>query len=254
MLPVLFLALAVLQEPQVQWPTLAEVLADRYVPVEGLPDAARRITSYAVLQDDRWVAIAYYWYGGTDVLPPELRIRAFDRRTKRWRSTILRRGDKDEIGGSADGFARRGRWFYLDTHLTPSAGILLVLAPDLMVRKRLAGWSSLILPDGRVAYEHSMTHFAPVHPGSISLYDPNTDCDVRLYPPKPDPEIGTSERMMDRAIGGVAFRRPSTIEIAVTEEERVWAADGLRSVPAAPKREFTVSCNVARARPRCSNK
>ena len=170
---------------QPAWPTLREELQKHKVDAAHLDDADRQITSYAVDVDDRSFVIAYYWADNSSMLPKQLRVRSLDRRTGIWRQNVF---DADALRvGSIMKVARRGTWIYIDTHLTPSAGALLIVSKDLGQARRVYGWTELLLPDGRVVYHNSMVHFAPFHPGSVSLYDPNTDRDVRLYPAKPDP-------------------------------------------------------------------
>ncbi len=153
-----------------QWPTLRLQFETRGLPVAGIDDLDRTVTSFAVDEASGWFAIAYYWFDAADPkrLPSELRIRAYDRGRGRWTSAVL---DGNLLKtGAAMGLKHQAGWVYLDTHLSPSAGALLVLTDDLKVRRRLYGWSEMILPDGRVVYHDSMVHFAPAHPGSLSLY------------------------------------------------------------------------------------
>ena len=136
---------------QSQWPTLRAVLQANGIPVEGIDDIDRQIASYSVDSDSTWFAIGYFWVNDVDrgTLPPELRIRAFDRRRRHWASIVL---DDDSLHvGTVTKFARHGRWIYVDTHLNPSAGRLLVLTDDLRVRRgplrsRAPGVPQLVRP------------------------------------------------------------------------------------------------------------
>jgi hypothetical protein len=146
--------------------------------------------------------------------------------------------------------ARRGNWIYLDTHLTPSAGAMLIVSNDLRRVQRVYGWTELLLPDGRLVYHNSMVHFAPFHPGSVSLYDPNTGRDVRLYPVRPDPQ---GPVWKDRAILSVTAAGKGRIRIDVQEQDVTLTQDN-RAQPKGPKRTLDVICNLATRTPVCQQR
>ena len=244
------LSTLVLSSPQeAQWPTLREVLMKHGLEgaqVAGIDDADRRITSFDVKSEPSWFGIAYYWYDG-ELLPSELRVRTLDRVTGAWRHATL--DARSLNGGSAVGLARAGRWIYLDLHITPSAGALVVLTEDLVVKHKLAGWSSLVLRDGRVIYENNMVHFAPYHPAAASLFDPSTGTDQHLYPAGPiEPPISAPQ---DRSIARIVQTGAQRIAISVTEQDLRWR-DNTRTEPVGPERKLTVSCDLSGPKPRCT--
>ena len=230
---------------QAAWPTLRQELQKHKVDAAHLDDADHQITSFAVDVDDHSFVIAYYWADNSSMLPTELRLRSLDRRTGIWRQKVF---DADALRvGSVMNVARRGNWIYIDTHLTPSAGALLIVSKDLRRSRRVYGWTGLLLPDGRLVYHKSMVHFAPFHPGSVSLYDPNTDRDVRLYPVKPDPQ---GPVWKDRAILSVTAAGDGRIRIKAEEQDVTLTRDS-RSQPKGPKRTLDVICHLATRTPIC---
>jgi len=227
--------------------TLATELQKHGVVSTGVDDADREITSYTVASDAVWFAIAYYWASETDSLPRVLRVRTLDRKNNVWRSALL---DRETLGGgSALRIARRAGVIYLDLHINPSAGRLVVLGEDLTVLERLYGWSSLILEDGRVLYENSMVHFAPAHPGSVSLYDPRTRQDVRVYPPTPDSK--TVAGLIDRSIGTIEMAGAQQVRIGVSERDVVLGPDN-RGIAVGGVRDAMVTCNISKLPPSCA--
>jgi hypothetical protein len=220
-------------------PTLGRELQKHGIPVGDFADADRQITSFAVQSDADWFGIAYYWYTGLDRLPDELRVRTLDRAAGLWRETTI--GADVRQGGSALRLTRRAGFIYLDLHVNPSAGHLLVLTEDLTLRHQLMGWSSLVLPDGRLVYEHSMTHFAPFHAASASLYDPHTGRDTRLVPLAPDPDLIKAPR--NRSIRRVASVGDVAVRFTMSEEDLRWV-DSLRTEPVGPLREYTITCTL----------
>ena len=234
--------------PQPRITLATELQKHDVAPTGRLDDLDREITSYAVASDADWFAIAYYWHTGSDLLPPELRVRTLDRRTDTWRSAVF---DTDKVkGGSALRIARRPGFVYLDLHLNPSAGRLVVLSEDLKVQRLLSGWSSLLLADGRVFYENSMIHFAPNHPGSVSLYDPRSDGDIRVYPATPDSTSG--EEFMDRSIGTIEVAGPTRIRFDISEQKLAWAPNNQNhTVRVGAARDATVTCDISKPTPVC---
>jgi hypothetical protein len=242
------LPLSVRPASTTEWPTLRQELEKHGVEAAGIEDADRTITSYAVSTDDHWFAIAYYWYGGNDVLPAELRVRTLDRASRKRRHAVFNRERLN--GGSAMRITRGSGAIYLDLHVNPSAGALIVLSENLTMRKRLDGWSALILPDGRVVYRHNTVHFAPAHPGSVSLYDPRSGRDVRLYPTKPA-ETLVGGRWTDRSISRVEQLDASRIRFDAREQDvTLGQTDG--SALSGPARELSVTCDVSRQVPTCT--
>jgi hypothetical protein len=240
--------LAIQSPAQAEWPTLREELQKHRVDGAGLEDADQRIWSHAAAADDEWFAIAYYLYGGNDVLPAELRVRTLDRATGKWRYAVLSR--ERVAGGSAVRIARGPGVIYLDLHINPSAGALIVLSDNLTMRKRLDGWSSLILPDGRVVYQNSMVHFASAHPGSVSLYDPRSGRDVRLYPTKPAATL-VGGRWIDRSISRVEQLDATRVRFDAREQDMTLGqTDGAEL--SGPPRDLSITCDVSRPLPACA--
>jgi hypothetical protein len=227
-------------------PTLRTVLATHRIDASRFSDADQTITSYAVANEDKWFGIAYYWHTGTDLLPPQLRLRTLDRSTGIWAYSEV--GPEDRQGGSALRIARRPGVVYVDLHVSPSAGNILVLDERLEVRRQLSGWSSLILSDGRIIYENSMVHFAPAHPGSVSLYDPRLHRDVRLYPTRADEIVGL--RWINRNIGTIEQVDTDRIRFTATEQD-VRIGRNNEGVPVGPERRLSITCDVSTTPPAC---
>lgn len=235
---------------QHQWATLRQELQKHRIPADDFADVDREISSYAVQADPDWFAIAYYWSTGTGLLPDELRIRTFDRKTGVWRYATVRAGDRD--GGSVLRIARGPGVIYLDLHINPSAGQLLVLREDLSIKRRIAGWSSLILRDGSVIYENNMVHFAPFHAGSVSWYDPASGRDLLLFPFEADGDL--TKNPLDRSIAAIEQVDAHRIWINVVEQNLRWNLDSAAhaTLPAGPERRFRVACVVTPPKPRCA--
>jgi hypothetical protein len=234
-------AFALASQNAVIWPTLEQELARHDVPAAGVSDLSHQITSYAVLDDSDWFAIAYYRYENSSALPNLLRVRVYDKRIKRWRSAEL-----EGEWGSMLHIRRAKQWWYLTGHSSPSTAPTLVLSADLRLIRELKGWPMLVLPDARLVYHNDMVHFAPAHPGSLSLYNPATGRNVRLFPSKPDEvERGVQGDafLIDRTIDEVRMAdQPGTVAFMATEQRIRLVSNG--GVPEGAGRRLSVTCNL----------
>jgi hypothetical protein len=232
-----------------EWPTLAAELAEHRVPLPADVDGSRQITSFSEFDDDNWFAIGYYDVRADDTHNP-LIVRAFDRRSRRWRSATFR-----EIG-SVLALTHHGRLFYVRGHSSPSSSPLFVLREDLTLKRELEGWEKWSLADGRVIFERGMIHFAPSHPGALAIYDPATNRDVTFYPAGRKRDRGLeripgTDLVMDRDIGELkAGTHRHTIEFPITEQA-IRIDEHQEGHPAGPERHLLVSCDLAPRIPQC---
>jgi len=157
--------------------TLRQAVLAGNAPIEGLDPAEldRPITSYAVRDDPGLFVIAYYSDNGGPI-----RVRLFDKASRRWRSRDLRHDT-----GSITGIHISQNYILLDTHVNPSAGHLLVLTKSLELREALSGWFLAIFEDETVVFHNSLVHFAPTHSAEVSVYDPRTRRQRKIYPLRP---------------------------------------------------------------------
>ena len=177
--------------------TLRHALAAKRLSLDEakLANLEKKITSGAELDDASQFVIAYYVDDGSGLLKPPISLDRYDRKREAWTSTTLhdaqtKLGDMEiDCFGSILSIKAAGARLFLDTHLSPSAGCLLVLSADLKVEAGLYGWMVGRLGEDKLIYHRSQVHFAPVHPAEIALYDLRTKRDVTLFPRKPDSPI-----------------------------------------------------------------
>ena len=81
------------------------------------------------------------------------------------------------------------RHILIDTHLSPSAGTIIVLTPALKRVTSLEGWVLRVLPADVVLYHHNNVHFAPTHWVELWTWEPATGRNVRLYPSAPQDSV-----------------------------------------------------------------
>ena len=77
------------------------------------------------------------------------------------------------------------RYIQVSCHLNPSAEQLFVFSRDATLRGELFGWTLATLPNDFIVYHNSEVHFAPTHSLGISVFDPATLSDKKIYPPVP---------------------------------------------------------------------
>lgn len=242
--------LAVSFQAGATWPTLAETLRDQRVPVPAGVDAMRRITSFSTFDDDRRFVIAYYEVE-PDGLLHDLQVRVFDKRTRAWRAAAF------PSIGSVLSVAFHGGVFLIEGHSTPSAGPLLVLSAGLRMKRDLDGWIVFTLPDGRVLFERSMVHFAPMHAEVLAVYDPATNRQTSIFPAgvtndRGGEQVAGTDLWVDRSIGEVkAGAAPHTIAFDV-KTQHVRIGDDNQGHPAGPERTVHVICDTSKRVPACS--
>jgi hypothetical protein len=198
------IAVSSVNAPRCAAETLREVLEEHSIPPGAPPirNLDQKITSYEVLDSAADFVIAYYVDDGSGRIPSFLNVARYSKRGSHWSESSISRKDATfpdtsaDCLGSADGLHRVGDFFLIDTHLSPSAGCLIVLDGNLAVVKLLYGWYLATLPTHIVVFHESMIHFAPTHPMRISIYDldrqksaqgkPSGAPVITLYPPRND--------------------------------------------------------------------
>lgn len=178
-----------------QSPTLRDVLTANHIPVSAQTPGGldRRITSFAVHDSSDAFTIAYYAIvPGSAVLDDTMHVAVLTKPTSTWAHAAIAR-DRPRIGadnapgylGAVLGIRRTTRHVYVDTHMNPSAGVVLVLTPDLRPVTTLFGWTLHVLQNDVVLYHRSEVHFAPTHSAELWMYDGHTGRDAVVYPRKP---------------------------------------------------------------------
>jgi hypothetical protein len=244
-LPVL---LAVLAIAGAQNRALKSELAIRDIPAPSdATDLDRAVTSYGVLDDEQGFVIAYYTVDA-DGLLHDLQIRAFDKRRRRW--TYARHA----AIGSVLRIARGGGFIYISGHSSPSAAPTLALDRALQLRGELDGWIELVLPDGRLIFQRSMTHFQETHAGVLAIYNPRTGTERTFYPAPGPPNERGFERVgpdtaLDRSFSEVERVPPRDVRFTVSSRRKGLTVNRAQGIE--PQRRTLVICNVALEIPSC---
>jgi hypothetical protein len=178
---------------QDQGKTLREELMERHALLEGasIVNLDKKITGGAELDDATQFVIAYYVDDGTSRLNAPIFLERLDRKTGKWQSAKLgdpavKVQDMDvNCMGSVLSVRTLGGRIFLDTHLSPSAGCVLILAQDLKLQASLYGWIVGHLGDEELVYHRSQVHFAPVHSAEIAVYDLQSKRNMAIFPRKP---------------------------------------------------------------------
>ena len=197
-LPLVLTGCVLLFSAQAPPSTLRQALADDGMKVTPgiLPNLDKPITSGSSLNDSVRYVVAYYLDDGTGALNGPMFIDKYDRKAGTWKSAALK-GNNFSIkvmGSSMSGDTCLGsvldiqtsvESLFLDTHISPSGGCLLILSQDLKPRGALFGWYLAHFHDDSVVYQRGEVHFAAVHPTELALYNWRTKRDTPLFPRKP---------------------------------------------------------------------
>jgi hypothetical protein len=175
-------------EPAIQMQTLRELLKADEIDPSGIRPADVNldapIASSAADNTSHFYTMAYYVDSGTGALPSTLRVSMLEKARHIWHHASLPRRRERDLG-SLMTVRHTGALIYIDTHLNPSAGTILVLSPRLELVTTLSGWMLDVLDDGSVLYHRSAIHFAPTHTAELGFYDARARTARQVYPRKP---------------------------------------------------------------------
>ena len=151
-----------------------------------------KITSYAILNDPNYFCIAYYLDNGRNLLcvQHQLSIALLMKNSNKWIQQALDftkflPADLARRPGSIQRIIYSEKFIYLDTHINPFAGYMVVLSKNLDFEGGLYGWSEALFDDETIVYHNSQVHFAPTHYAELSVYNPTTKINRKIYPLKP---------------------------------------------------------------------
>jgi hypothetical protein len=188
LLPLVLTVCALLFWAQDPPSTLRRLLADDGMKVTTgtLPNLDKPITSGSSLNDPARYVAAYYLDDGTNALNGPMFIDKYDQKAGTWKSAALN-GNNFSINvmGSVQDIQASAESLFVDTHISPSGGCLLILSQDLKPRGALFGWYLARFRDDSLVYQRGEVHFAAVHPTELALYNWRTKRDTALFPRKP---------------------------------------------------------------------
>jgi hypothetical protein len=154
----------------------------------------REAAGYAILNDPNYYCVAYYSQDEPSSRTDKLSIALLIKDRNQWIQRDFEFKDlfSDNpylISGSIVRISYSENYFYLDTHINPSAGYLILLTKDLIFAGGLCGWLKAITDDEMIIYHNNQINFAPTHYTELSLYNPDTKADRKIYPMKPYQQV-----------------------------------------------------------------
>ena len=167
-------------------------------PANAIVPLDQKITSYAVFNDSKDYILGYYVLSPDGLLSPPFHLLRYRKASYAWSHREIKKAtprtkpsdgvapDYDPCFGSVLSIIRAGRFFYVETHINPSAGCTLVFSPDLKLQDNLYGWVVASFSSGTVVFQESVVHFAPTHPLKLSLYEPQRRTTTQTYPRRHD--------------------------------------------------------------------
>ena len=190
--------------------TLEDALRAVKVPVEQFPASvlAGKITSFAASSDGPSL-LAYYEEDGSGFLRPPLHVVRYERATG-----SLRRADLRDVSalfpgtipmnclGSATDIREYGGRIYIDTHVNPPAGCVIVLSQGLELRAALSGRLLGNIGADYAILQRSEVHFTSVHPTHIAVFDVKRNESTEVYPYADDPHRRQFSQLIKPLISG----------------------------------------------------
>jgi hypothetical protein len=188
--------------------TLRDTLQAADVPTQDFSDATmdEKITSYAISTAEPFL-LAYYTDDGSGLLKPPLHLVRFLRGTNELRKAALQNAtaefeagvDIDCLGSALSIFENVGT-IYVETHISPSAGCVLVLSPTLEFRQGLSGWLLGLMGSDYAIMRRSETHTNSPTPMRIAMFDLKQKQLADVYPFKNDVQRLRFSRLIKRYI------------------------------------------------------
>lgn len=179
--------------------TVFSELVEAGVPTTRFSNAelARPIGDYRTSVAGNIFLLAYYTAGPGSGLERPLRIVRYDRLDRSLRGAALwrgpaaradfRRGEaRIDCLGSLLAIFERGERIYVRTHLSPSAGCMLVFSSRLQTLAALSGWTLGFVGDRYAVLRESEIHWTRLPQLALSVYDADQNRMTSLYPPAGD--------------------------------------------------------------------
>ncbi len=179
-------------------PTVRDFITEAGVSPAGL-DAdvlEQRIIAFEPLNSERSFLLGYFVDSlENSELPNELHFLRFDKATQSWLGTTLQEPERPvgeachpsvcyRLGVITD-YLQTPYFYFAYMHSNPSAGWTAVLTPELELNTVLFGRVRAVFADGTAVYNEGIIHFSPTHYALISVYDPDTQESLRIFPIEP---------------------------------------------------------------------
>lgn len=178
----------------------AEIPTDQFE-AEELDEA---VTSYAI-NPGAPSLLAYYVDDGSEMLKQPLRVIRYDQRTR-----SLRRSELRDIStlfasdlpmgcmGAALSIREYAGLIYVETHLNPSAGCVIVLSSELKYKVAISGWLLGLMGGDYAIVETSEVHFLSVQPLHVRVLNLHSKRSVQVYPFRDDPFRRSFSKMLSQ--------------------------------------------------------
>ena len=183
-------------------PTVRDFIIEANLSPAGLDTDIldQRIIAFEPLNSERSFLLGYFIDEPTQSeLGDELHFLKFDKTAQVWLTTVL--ATEPERPESLDNepcppticyrlgvplyYQETPLFYYVYTHLNPSAGWTAILTPNLELNTVLFGQVQAFFNDGTAVYSEGNIHFAPTHYALVSIYDPESKESQRIFPREP---------------------------------------------------------------------
>ena len=154
----------------------------------------KEISGYQILNEPNYFCAAYYLNDDPDLRNEKFCVALLDKDQDKW---IQRDIEFKEIlldkpflrPNSIQKINYSKNYFYIDTHINPSSGYLVILHKDLSFADAIYGWLEAVFTEDSIIYHNSQVHFAPTHYAELSLYNISTKVNQKIYPMKPYQQV-----------------------------------------------------------------
>lgn len=175
-------------------PTLGDRLLEYRLPTNTLPDDVLNQKVFEYLNTEHAFLVSYFGRSTSTQSPYSIRFLKFDKVDSVWSSTEIIEPTPNEdcsftvcyfSPGAVTYLLESNDFYFVGTHLNPSAGFTFVLTSDLELHDVLFSNVRQLFADGTVVLRESIMHFAPTHYTLLNIYKPTIRELYRIFPREP---------------------------------------------------------------------
>ncbi len=177
----------VIAAPLLPAKTLKELLLEEHIPSGSFSsgELGQTVGGTIVLGGKDVLEVAYDVLGANSAIV-SAHVVKYDRQSGVLQRAKLQMGKFDACLGAFTGILKVGEFTLVSTHISPSAGCIIVLDDQLAQRTTLYGFGPMPVAPDQILLIEDMIHFSPVQAERLQLADLKRGTTTELYPPEGD--------------------------------------------------------------------
>lgn len=167
--------------------TLKELLIEEQIPSNSFnaEELNQTVGDTILSRDNNELEVAYNVLGAHSAIV-SAHVVKYDKQSGVLQRSTLENGRLDFCLGALSGMVKVGEFILVTSHISPSAGCVIVLDGQLDQKETLYGFGPLPVAPAGILLIENMIHFSPVHPERLRFVNLKGGTTTELYPPKGD--------------------------------------------------------------------